>query len=65
MKQKFKSFTKLVMKYALEGIKFTSIYIAVISAMFAAGIFGAAFVYRFGLFRPLEVLMDMAHKYIN
>ena len=33
--------------------------------MFAAGIFGAAFVYRFGLFGPLEVLMDMAHKYIN
>ena len=33
--------------------------------MFAAGIFGAAFVYRFGLFRPLEVLMDMAQKYMN
>lgn len=33
--------------------------------MFAAGIFGAAFAYRFGLLRPLEVLMDMAHKYMN
>ena len=33
--------------------------------MFAAGIFGAAFVYKFGLLRPLEVLMDIAQKYIN
>ena len=33
--------------------------------MFAAGIFGAAFAYRFGLLRPLEVLMDMAYKYMN
>ena len=65
MKQKFKAFTKLTMKYAVEGIKFASIYIAVMLAMFAAGIFGAAFVYRFGLFRPLEVLMDMAQKYMN
>ena len=65
MKQKFKSFTKIAMKYAFEGIKFASIYIAVMLAMFAAGIFGSAFLYRFGLLRPLEVLMDMAHKYMN
>ena len=65
MKQKFRAFTKLTMKYTVEGIKFASIYIAVMLAMFAAGIFGSAFLYRFGLFRPLEVLMDMAQKYMN
>ena len=65
MKQKFKAFTKIALKYAVEGIKFISIQIALISAMFAAGIFGSAFLYRFGLSRPLEVLMDMAHKYMN
>lgn len=65
MKQKFKAFTKRAMKYAFEGIKFVSIYIAVMLAMFAAGIFGAAFVYRYGLFRPLEALMDIAQKYMN
>ena len=65
MKQKFKAFTKIALKYAVEGIKFISIYIAVISAMFAAGIFGSAFAYKFGLLRPLEVLMDMAYKYMN
>ena len=65
MKQKFKAFTKTALKYALEGIKFISIYIAVMLAMFAAGIFGSAFAYRFGLSRPLEVLMDMAYKYMN
>ena len=65
MKQKFKAFTKLTMKYALEGIKLVSIQIALVSAMFAAGIFGSAFLYKFGLLRPLEVLMDMAHKYMN
>lgn len=65
MKQKFRAFTKKALKYALEGIKFISIQIALISAMFAAGIFGAAFVYRYGLSRPLEVLMDIAQKYMN
>ena len=65
MKQKFKAFTKLALKYAVEGIKFISIQIALISAMFAAGIFGSAFAYKIGLFRPLEVLMDIAHKYMN
>ena len=33
--------------------------------MFAAGIFCSAFAYRTGLFRPIEVLMDMAYKYMN
>ena len=65
MKQKFKAFTKKALKYAAEGIKFMSIQIALISAMFAAGIFGSALAYRFGLFGPLEVLMDMAQKYMN
>ena len=65
MKQKFKAFTKKALKYAVEGIKFMSIQIALISAMFAAGIFGSAFMYKFGLLRPLEVLMDIAHKYMN
>lgn len=32
--------------------------------MFAAGIFGAAFVYRFGLSGPLEALLDIATKYV-
>ena len=65
MKSKFTAFIKRSPKYAVEGIKFVSIYIAVMLAMFAAGIFGSAFLYRFGLFRPLEVLMDMAQKYMN
>lgn len=65
MKSKFTAFIKRSPKYAVEGIKFVSIYIAVMSAMFAAGIFGSAFLYRFGLFRPLEALIDIAHKYMN
>lgn len=65
MKQKFKAFTKIALKYALEGIKFVSIQIAMLLTVFTVGIFGAAFAYRFGLFGPLEALMDMAHKYMN
>lgn len=65
MKQKLIAFMNHMREIIVEWLKFIALWIACMLTMFTLGIFGSVCAYKIGLFKPLEVLMDIAQKYAN